>query len=79
MTERSGCASLPLFSKSELAVLFGLHRNTITQRLRNIKPDGAHGCHGRYALPTVAIHLCPLPEVEHDLLALLAQRARGEH
>lgn len=72
-------ASLPLFSKSELAVLFGLHRNTIIKRLQNIKPDAVHRGHGRYALPTVAVHLCPLPEVEHDLLALLAQRARGEH
>lgn len=79
MTERSGCAGLPLFSKSELAVLFGLHRNTIIHRLRNIKPDAVHRGNGRYALPTVAVHLCPRAEVEQDLEALLAQRARGEH
>ena len=79
MRQGAGCGSLPLFSKSELAVLFGVHRNTVRTRLRNIKPDAVYGRHGRYALPTVAVHLCPLPEVENDLLALLAQRARGEH
>lgn len=79
MKERAGCASLPLFSKTELAVLFGLHRNTIIHRLRNIKPDAVHRGHGRYALPTVAVHLCQLTEGEHDFLALLEQRARGEH
>lgn len=72
--------SLPLFSKRELSVMFGLHRNTVRARLENIKPDSLYRGSGRYALPKVAVHLCPQPEVvEQDLEAMLAQRARGEH
>ena len=70
--------SLPLFSKRELSVMFGLHRNTVRARLENIKPDSLYRGSGRYALPTVAVHLCPRAEVEQDLEAMLAQRARGE-
>lgn len=78
MRRGSGCGDLPLFNKSELAVMFGVHRNTIITRLQGVQPDDVQSGHGVYALPNVAVRLCALPDVEHDLLTLLRQRARAE-
>lgn len=81
MRQGSGCGDLPLFNKAELAVMFGVHRNTISTRLRGVQPDGEWRGHGVYALPNVAVLLCALPDAEQEmatLLTLLRQRARAE-
>ncbi|MGD9671675.1 MAG: DUF1441 family protein [Hyphomicrobiaceae bacterium] len=55
MAGSDGRQSLPQFSKAQLAQLFGLHRNTVSARLRNAVPDGyTHKTNATYCLPTVA-------------------------
>ncbi len=55
MASSDGRQSLPQFSKSQLAQLFGVHRNTVTARLRDAVPDGyTHKTNATYCLPTVA-------------------------
>ncbi len=54
MASSDGRQSLPQFSKSQLAQLFGVHRNTVTARLRDAVPDGSHKTNATYCLPTVA-------------------------
>lgn len=55
---------LPQFDKSQLAQLFGLHRNTVAARLREVAPDGQRRGRGRnsaldtWTLITAAAHLC---------------------
>lgn len=55
MASSDGRQSLPQFSKSQLGQLFGVHRNTVTARLRDAVPDGyTHKTNATYCLPTVA-------------------------
>lgn len=55
MAKSDGRQSLPQFSKSQLAQLFGVHRNTVSGRLRDVAPDGHSTKHqATYCLPTVA-------------------------
>lgn len=55
MAGSDGRQSLPQFSKAQLAQLFGLHRNTVSARLRDAVPDGHRKkTEATYSLPTVA-------------------------
>jgi len=56
---------LPRFNKTQLADIFGLHRNTVNQRLKNIKPCGTDKRRRPiYTIPKAAQWLVDFEEIK---------------
>lgn len=57
-------ADLPAFSKSQLAALFGLHRQTVASRLGKVAPcaKDKRG-HGLYTIPKASLYLVDAADI----------------